>query len=224
MKKRDLRKEREQLRRSENKRFILRAAERIFARKGFSLATMDEIAEEAQFSKATIYQYFKSKREIFFEIIYKFFEEVHQKIKNVQLKKTSAEEKLRELIFYIGSYYHKKKNIARIIIMEKSLMKKLLHVNSKEQTVTSSPHPPIPDFFMVKLNDIFQVMCEIIEEGVKTGEFRKVDVLDASSILGAMIRGFYFRGPLRNKEYSIEESTDLLHSFFLNGIKKVRHA
>ena len=87
-------------------------------------------------------------------------------------------------------------------------MKKLLHVNSKEQTVTSSPHPPIPDFFMVKLNDIFQVMCEIIEEGVKTGEFRKVDVVDASSILGAMIRGFYFRGPIRFKEYSIEESTD----------------
>ncbi len=224
MKKRDLRKEREQLRRDENKKSILRAAERIFVQKGFNLTTMDEIADEAQFSKATIYQYFKSKREIFFETIYKFFEEIHQKIKEVQLKKMSAEEKLRELIFHIGSYYHRKKNIARIIIMEKSLMKKLLHVNSKEQTETSSPHPPIPDFFMVKLNEIFQVMCEIIEEGVKAGEFRKVDVSDASSILGAMIRGFYFRGPIQFKEYSIEESTDLLHNFFLNGIKKHRHA
>jgi len=77
-----------------------------------------------------------------------------------------------------------------------------------------------PFVFMVKLKEIFRVMCEVIEEGVKGGEFRKVDVLDASSILGAMIRGFYFRGPIQFKEYSIEESTDLLHNFFLNGIKK----
>jgi len=224
MKKNDLRKEREQHRREENKRFILKAAEKIFARKGYSLATMDEIAEEAQFSKATLYQYFRSKSEIFFEIIYKSFEEVYQKTKKVQLMKISAEKKLRELIYYMGSYYHKKKNIARIVIMEKSLMKKLLHVDPREQTASSSPHPPIPVYFKAKLNEIFQIMCGIIQEGVKTGEFRKVDVQDASFILGAMIRGFYFRGPIRNKEFSIEESTDLLHSFFLNGIKKDRHA
>jgi len=38
--------------------------------------------------------------------------------------------------------------------------------------------------------------------------------------LGAMIRGFHFRGPLRDREFSLEESTELLHSFFLYGIKK----
>jgi len=69
MKKRDLRIERKRHRREENKIFILKAAEFIFAKKGYSFATMDDIAEEAQFSKATIYQYFNSKGEIFFEII-----------------------------------------------------------------------------------------------------------------------------------------------------------
>ena len=43
-------------------------------------------------------------------------------------------------------------------------------------------------------------------------------------VLGAMIRGFHFRGPLEGKEYNINESADLLYSFFLNGIKKERHA
>ena len=73
MKKKDLRIERERHRKEENKRFILKVAEKVFVQKGFSLATMDEIAKEAQFSKATLYQYFKGKSEMFFEIIYKSF-------------------------------------------------------------------------------------------------------------------------------------------------------
>jgi len=222
--KKDLRSEREFHRREENKKSILKVAEMIFAQKGYSLATMDEIAEETQFSKATLYQYFKSKSEMFFEIIYKTLEEVLQKLKKVQQAEMNAEEKLRKMIYCIGSHYHTKKNISRVFIMEKALMKKLLYPESKEQNVHSSPHPPVPKRFKSALDEIFEVMCEIIKEGVTAGEFRKVDTRQASVILGAMIRGFHFRGPFRDGELSVQESTDLLHNFFLYGIKNDRNA
>jgi len=224
MEKRNFRVERKQHRIEENKKFILKAAEKIFAQKGFNLATMDNIAEQAQFSKATLYRYYKSKSEIFFEIINKSFEEVLQKTKKIKKEEISAEKKLRELIYYIASYYHKKKNISRIFIMEKSAMRKILNLDSKEQFMHSSKHPPIPAIFKAKMEDIFNIMCEIIKEGVESGEFRNVDIRNASFILGAMIRGFHFRGPLRDKEFSIEESTELIHNFFLYGIKKDRKA
>jgi len=224
MKKKDFRAERKQHRIEENKIFILKAAEKIFAQKGFSLATMDDIAEEAQFSKATLYRYYKSKSEIFFEIIYKSFEEVLQNTKKIKKEEISSEKKLRELIYYVSSYYHKKKNISRIFIMEKSAMRKILNLDSKEQFMHSSKHPPIPAVFKAKMEEIFNIMCEIIKEGIKSGEFRNVDIRNASFILGAMIRGFHFKGPLRDKEFSLEESTELLHSFFLYGIKKDRKA
>lgn len=220
MKRNDLRVERKRHRIEENKKFILKAAENIFAQKGYGIATVDDIAEEAQFSKATLYRYFKSKSEIFFEIIYKSFEEVHQSTKRIQQKKMSAEEKLRELIYCIASFYHRKKNIARIFIMERSAIKKILKLDSKEQLFPSTQHPPIPVHFRAKMEEIFNIMCEIINEGVESGEFRNVDVRNACFILGAMIRGFHFRGPLRDREFSLEESTELLHSFFLYGIKK----
>ncbi|NQT81193.1 MAG: TetR/AcrR family transcriptional regulator [Candidatus Aminicenantes bacterium] len=224
MKKKDFRAERKQHRIEENKKFILQAAEKIFAQRGFGLATMDDIAEEAQFSKATLYRYYKSKGEIFFEIIYKSVEEVLHKTKKIKKGKISSEKKLRELIYYVSSYYHKKKNISRIFIMEKSAMRKILNLDSKEQFMHSSKHPPIPAVFKAKMEGIFNIMCEIIKEGIKSGEFRNVDIRNASFILGAMIRGFHFRGPLRDKEFSLEESTELLHSFFLYGIKKDRKA
>lgn len=223
MRKRDLRKERKRHRIEENKIYILQAAEKIFALKGYSLATMDAIAEDAQFSKATLYKYFKSKREIFFEIIYSSFEEMHQKMTRIQKREMSAEQKLKELIHYISSYYHKKRNIGRIFMMEKAAVRKIFSENSKEQPAPSFPHPPIPTYFRKKMEEIFHIMCEIISEGVKTGEFRKVDVKEACFVLGAMIRGFHFRGPLpRHKDYSVAESADLLHDFFLYGIKGPR--
>ena len=43
---------------------ILAAAERLFAEKGIERTTMDDIAREAEYSKATLYVYFQSKVEI----------------------------------------------------------------------------------------------------------------------------------------------------------------
>jgi AcrR family transcriptional regulator len=224
MKKNDLRIERKKHRKEENKKFILKAAERVFAQKSYSLATMDLIAEEAQFSKVTLYRYFKSKSEIFFEIINKSFDEVHQKMTKILLERRSAEEKLRELIYCISSFYHRKKNLARILMMERSLMKKILNLDSKEQFFPSSRHPRIPANFKAKMEDIFDVMCKVVNEGIESGEFREVDVNDACFVLGAMLRGFHFRGPVQDRQYNIGESTDLLYSFFLSGIKKDRKA
>ncbi|EKQ55471.1 MULTISPECIES: TetR/AcrR family transcriptional regulator [unclassified Clostridium] len=60
------RKERERLAR---KIEIINAAEKIFFEKGFENSTMDDIAKEAEFTKKTIYSYFKSKDELYFEIM-----------------------------------------------------------------------------------------------------------------------------------------------------------
>ncbi len=48
---------------------ILDAAERIFSRKGFDGARVDEIAEEAGVNKALIYYYFESKKALLEELV-----------------------------------------------------------------------------------------------------------------------------------------------------------
>ena len=44
---------------------IVAAAERIFCRRGYADASMDEIAKEAQFTKRTVYQYFTNKEDLY---------------------------------------------------------------------------------------------------------------------------------------------------------------
>src|SRR5437667_8428699 len=44
---------------------ILEAARKIFAKKGYEAATVDDVAEAAGVAKGTLYLYFRSKREIY---------------------------------------------------------------------------------------------------------------------------------------------------------------
>lgn len=47
---------------------IIDAAERVFFSKGIANATMDDVAEEAELSKGTLYLYFKSKEDLYMAI------------------------------------------------------------------------------------------------------------------------------------------------------------
>lgn len=59
------RREREKLQRQND---ILDAAEKVFFKKGFKAATIDDVAEAAELSKGTIYLYFKSKVSLYLGI------------------------------------------------------------------------------------------------------------------------------------------------------------
>lgn len=58
---------------------IIDAAEEVFFSKGYNVATMDDVAKKAEFSKRTVYVYFNSKEQLYFEIMvrgYKFLIEM----------------------------------------------------------------------------------------------------------------------------------------------------
>lgn len=80
------RKERERITRESD---ILSAAKRLFTDKGFESTTMEEIAKESEFTKRTVYQYFRNKENLFYAVLlsgveqmFLFIEEEVQKGKN----------------------------------------------------------------------------------------------------------------------------------------------
>ncbi|MFQ6037114.1 MAG: TetR/AcrR family transcriptional regulator [Candidatus Aminicenantales bacterium] len=220
MKKRNLRLERERLRREKNKRYILKAAEKVFIQKGFGRARMDEIAREAQFSKATLYRYFRSKSEMFAEIIFNAFEDSYQRIRMIREKPDPAEKRLLDLIRFVLLFYRKKQNLTRIVYFEKSALKDILKTELRIQNRGKPCHPRIPDRFMTIIKQSAALVAEILQDGVESGEFRKMDVSQASMVLGALLRGFQFRGPLEERHEPVAKTAELIHDFFLRGIRK----
>ena len=61
--------------RRERRRAMLNAARSVFAEKGYQDATLDEIAERAEFGKGTLYNYFEGGKE---ELLFAIFEDVHE--------------------------------------------------------------------------------------------------------------------------------------------------
>lgn len=78
---------------------IIEAAERIFFTKGYDNATMDDVAKEAEFSKRTVYVYFNSKEQIYFEIMTRGYKLLIGLLKDDLLKEKScnAIEEIRQI-------------------------------------------------------------------------------------------------------------------------------
>jgi AcrR family transcriptional regulator len=65
---------------------ILKAAKKIFFRKGFLKTTMDEIAYEAALSKPTIYKFFPTKEDLYFSLIVPVIQESLHEIEEINLQ------------------------------------------------------------------------------------------------------------------------------------------
>ncbi len=78
---------------------IIEAAERIFFTKGYDNATMDDVAKEAEFSKRTVYIYFNSKEQIYFEIMTRGYKLLIGMLKNdaQEEKACNAIEEIRQI-------------------------------------------------------------------------------------------------------------------------------
>ncbi|MDD3345795.1 MAG: TetR/AcrR family transcriptional regulator [Candidatus Omnitrophica bacterium] len=111
------RKERDKkLRRSD----ILRAAEHVFALRGYHKATIRDIAREAQYATGTVYLHFKDKDDLYFAL----FEEKMKMLLSL-LKERVAQEKSPELKFRVFvretlDFFEKNKDFFRIFVYEGS--------------------------------------------------------------------------------------------------------
>jgi AcrR family transcriptional regulator len=94
--------ERREREKEERRNSILDAAEKVFFSKGVREATMDDIAEEAEVSKGTIYLYFGSKEEVYLGIDLRALKILKGMFESVLASGAPGIEKVRA----IGRAYH----------------------------------------------------------------------------------------------------------------------
>ncbi len=106
------RREREKIARKND---IMTAACQVFAQKGYYRATLDEIAEKAEFSKATIYAYFKNKADLFFRLIIDGLSELTQLVENTMKDKTDFKTLLKNIVHEIFDYLDKNRDFFTLL-------------------------------------------------------------------------------------------------------------
>jgi AcrR family transcriptional regulator len=84
---------------------ILARAAELFARKGFSAATMNDVAAACDVSKATLYHYYRDKRSLLAQIALAHVQRLEALVRDVKSGRRAPAEELRALIEHFMSAY-----------------------------------------------------------------------------------------------------------------------
>lgn len=185
---------------------ILNAAEKIFFSKGIQYATMDEVAEEAELSKGTLYIYFKSKEEIFGGICERAGLILREKFE----KAYSENQKGIDKIYAVGlAYYEFSKEYPDYFnsVMHYEMMEYSKGKEFEEGGVT-----------YLKDDTEFNLVIASVQAGIDDGTIRKeLDPVHTALLLYGMSRGVI---KLAAKEAQTDrgkrkfDPEDLMNKFF----------
>lgn len=155
---------------------ILLASLTLISKKGYHETSIDDIVAESGFSKGAIYGYFDSKETLFLELQKKFATVNYNQLKSVVDNEPTALAKLEkaaDLVF------------ASICDVSEEMCRMDL-----EFQVASSRLPKMKKQHKQQQIAVISLLEEAINEGIKTGEFRKdVDANSVATILVCAIGG-----------------------------------
>lgn len=215
MKSAELLREREQRRRAYYREAILRAAERVIVRKGYSATTMDDVAREARLSKATIYKYVPGKGVLLFEILHHYFDGLRAKTEAIAAGPGTASDRLHSVILLALRESESKHSLNRVLWTDKSMLKLMRLFAS---SAVSADRKRLSALFE-KRQALNAVGARILAEGVSSGEFRPLDAGQAAEFVGAVIEGYNHVRFWRGGGLDPEKVAGELTRFVIEGIR-----
>ncbi|WP_170008495.1 TetR/AcrR family transcriptional regulator [Bacillus fonticola] len=96
----------------EKEKWIVEAASKLFARKGFASTSVQEIVTEVGISKGAFYLYVKSKDDLLLSIFQHYYEQIQNRVNEVKKAELTPKERfVRQLQFYLQGIAHHKEFI-----------------------------------------------------------------------------------------------------------------
>ncbi|TDL75921.1 TetR/AcrR family transcriptional regulator [Peribacillus frigoritolerans] len=193
------------------KRHILESALKAFGEKGFQLATIDDIVAESGLSKGAIYNYFKSKEEIYLQLMQMRTEENIAKLKNTFQESVTAKEKLHQFF----------KNYAEIELSQK--WQRMIGVHL-EFWIHSGRDEELKQVMTDRYANVYQaLLIEIIEEGIRQNEFNKdTDPSLVSSMVWGTIDGMCLHYSVIGGSYPYQKQIRALEEMIFLYLEKGR--
>jgi len=213
-----LRSARERQRRQDNRETILRAAEAVVLRKGFAAASMDDVAAEAQFSKATLYRYFRNKAELVFEIVFQFIEGMDARLREARGRAGGARERLGATVRALLLFLAERENLTRAFIVDRSFMSLVQIFVSRQDRPGADAEKKFIQRIRLRRREMIGGTVGILRDGVAAGEFRPLDPDAAGTFVGAVIQGYFVEKFWSDSKSQVEDDAEQIIDFILRGI------
>jgi AcrR family transcriptional regulator len=182
---------------------ILDAARKIFAKKGFADATMDEIAAACGLAKGTLYLYFKSKQDVYLRTLQHGTAELLERVTTNMQGVAGVRAKLRTMIATRVEHAEDNRDFFKIYLTE--------FIN------VTHPAWSNKDLRDVQLK-LAHGVEQVLRDAVAHGEIQLLDVETIAFTIQDMIRSLTTRRVLGTSKKDREEDIDILCNFIWKGI------
>lgn len=195
---------------------IFKAAMNMFLEKGYEETRIIDIAREAGIGKGTVYEYFPSKEELFFEMFCGRMSDHMGEIARIRELKEGPEAKLKAYLELEFDHVQdcrpdesEGKKISLDVVFGKGITK-----NEK-----------ISLQMRTMMEDRLEFLMDIIKEGIEQNIFRKQDpYLAAVFVLGAISleivqhHDIFLEGRFSKLQNNTEEAREALYQFAVRGL------
>ena len=173
---------------------ILTAAMGVILRKGFLETSMREIAEAAGVGKSTLYDYFPSKDEIMIAYVVDEVQRLTAQVQTIIAQDLSVTEKFRQIW----------RNHLENMLANKQMY---IKISFESQRLSQESQQRI----QVHRHAYQDMLCELVEEGIRRGEFRPVNPLLAIRAMFSLLTPMvYTSRPTGSPEQMLEEALDIM--------------
>ncbi|MBN2425809.1 MAG: TetR/AcrR family transcriptional regulator [Calditrichaceae bacterium] len=189
---------------------IISAALKVFSRNGIDKSKMSDVAKEANIGKGTIYEYFRSKDEIFTEAFQLMMREISAK--TAPLIKTNIDPfiKLKNLFdIFINYYTDEKLDFAEIMFefWAEGIRRHDEEIHNK-----------------IDINAIYTeyrtLFKEILDDGIRRGLFRNIDSFAIASAIVGVMDGLLLQWIMNRNIFDLKSALYKFVDMLLNGIRK----
>ena len=183
---------------------ILRAAIKVFAQKGYFNSKVADIASAAGIADGTVYLYFKSKDEILHSIFDRAMEEFIEEGKREIAELEEPQDKLRRIAELHLEKLGADRDLAIVFQIELRGSTKFME-----------------EFSAAGFADYLKIIQQTIEEGQKSGVFRKdlKPVVGAKILYGALDE-MVTNWVLSKKSYALKPMANEVLKIFFGGVRK----
>jgi AcrR family transcriptional regulator len=188
---------------------IIEAARIVFAEKGLHAATLDEIAEKAEFAKGTLYGYFDSKDDLFISMLEEEIEAFHGSLSEVLSRSLPPADILAQLVKAMMQTFAQNMDLMRLLSQERSAL-------------TIYKGDQMEKRFLPRFQKLNLLVSSLVRRGIDQGAFRKVDPDRTATAIFNLCHGSAMSSFLNKKKVDNPEDVKFITGLILNGIKS-RH-
>lgn len=192
---------------------ILQAAVKVFGRSGLERGKIADIATEAGIGKGTVYEYFRSKEEIFAAMIEGFFQEINQAFQPVLSGNQPPVEKITRLIDYSFDFLDQ-------LMQSDQAEDWTIMMEIFAQGMRADGDPQLQGATARAVHSAIDQFIPMLEEGISAGIFRDVDPPYFALVLFGALDGLAMHFYLQRHHLDLERLKVATREIFLRGILK----